>query len=121
SCGSMNVSAPAVCIIPLTRWNSLPITAPATPCRGIGMDGSVVHVLAAGSNRAGQLCGRHLAARAIDSAAVGAPAPAASSRRHPLERTTPPVRGGVVLLHDIRVRCCHYVSGAGAAADDVDL
>ena len=48
-CGSKNVIAPADWIIPLTRWNSLPITAPARPWRGIIMGARVIHELIAGS------------------------------------------------------------------------
>src|SRR4029453_15844951 len=49
SVGSRNVSAPADWIIPLTRWKRFPITAPGRPCRGIGMEGSVIHEFVAGS------------------------------------------------------------------------
>src|SRR6266850_7075233 len=42
--------AAADVIIPLTRWNLLPIIAPATPWRGIGIDGRIDHELVAGSN-----------------------------------------------------------------------
>ena len=49
SVGSRNVSAPADWIIPLTRWKRFPITAPATPWRGIGIEGIAIHEFVAGS------------------------------------------------------------------------
>ena len=47
--GSSPPPAAAEVICPLTRWKRLSITAPATPCRGIGIDGIVDQALAAGS------------------------------------------------------------------------
>src|SRR4029077_18378358 len=108
--------------MPLTRCNSFPITAPAMPCRGIGIGGSEIHEFVAGSYAStapkaptGSFVVTSPPATSIlppsvppappyvDPAATLPPGPAAASRRHPFFRSTPHITYWAVLLHHIRV------------------
>ena len=96
----------------VTRHGHRRQRAPRIRQRVVRLDGSI---------RADELLRGDFASGHVDAAAVRAGHASAAGGGHPLLRHVPGVRGGVVLLHHIRVRGAQDEGVAGAAADDVNL